>query len=131
MVGSRVSKIPPVTGLSYQVILIQSRILLPNCPCEAGAVNRPCNTVPSGWPLCQCASSLCGMLQSWGWSSVGPSTSWCVSYHLVCGNESVCTEHLAMCVSQLFMFIVLSRHRSAERALHKSDYYGCLYLPGH
>ena len=71
VVGTRVSKMPPVTGLSYQVILVQSRILLANCPCEAGAVNSqvsPCNAVPSGWPLCQCAGSPCGMLQSWEWS---------------------------------------------------------------
>ena len=108
MVGTRVSKMPPVTGLSYQVILVQSRILLANCPCEAGAVNSqvsPCNAVPSGWPLCQCAGSPCGMLQSWEWSGVGPSTSWCVSYHLVCGNQSACTEHLAMCVSQLLCIV--------------------------
>ena len=59
----------------------------------------PRDAVPSCWPLCQCASSLCGMLQTWEWSGVGPSTSWCVSYHLVCGNQSVGTEHLAMCVA--------------------------------
>jgi len=80
-----------------------------NCPCEAGAVNSqvsPCNVnaVPSGWPM-WCAGSLCGMLQAWEWSGVGPSTSWCVSYHLVCGNQSVCTEHFAMCVSQLLCVV--------------------------
>jgi len=46
----------------------RSRILLANCPYEAGTVNSqvlPCNAVPSGWPPCQCSGRPCGMLQSW------------------------------------------------------------------
>ena len=46
----------------------RSRILLANCPYEAGTVSSqvsPCNAVPSGWPPCQCSGRPCGMLQSW------------------------------------------------------------------
>ena len=46
----------------------RSRILLANCPYEAGTVNSqvsPCNAVFSGWPPCQCSGRPCGMLQSW------------------------------------------------------------------
>ena len=63
-------EMPQLLGLSYQVILLlkRRRILLANCPQEAEYVNSqvtPCNAVPSGWPLCQCSGTLCGMLQSW------------------------------------------------------------------
>ena len=62
-------EMPQLLGLSYQVILPSKRrrILLANCPQEAECVNSqvmPSNTVPSGWPLCQCSGTLCGMLQS-------------------------------------------------------------------
>ena len=55
----------------YPVILPSKRriILLANCLQEAECVNSqitPCNTIPSGWPLCQCSGTLCGMLQSSG-----------------------------------------------------------------
>ena len=59
-------EMPKLLGLSYQVILPSKRVLA-NCPQEAECVNSqvmPCNTVPSGCPLCQCSGTLCGMLQS-------------------------------------------------------------------
>ena len=40
------------------------------CPHKEETVNSqvaPCNTVPSGWPLCQCSGRLCEMSQSWRW----------------------------------------------------------------
>ena len=77
-------------GLSYQVILPSKRrrILLANCPQEAECVNSqvmPRNTVPSGWPLCQCSGTLRGMLQS--------SLLVCVadSYHSL--NSELCTQY--------------------------------------
>ena len=110
-------EMPQLLGLSYQVILPSKRrrILLANCPQEAECVNSqvmPCNTVPSGWPLCQCSGTLRGMLQS--------SLLVCVadSYHSL--NSELCAQYFYyMChVCMLLSLRVLYMYcRASCRAL--------------
>ena len=54
-------EIPQLLGLSYQVIFPSKRrkILLANRPQEAECMEY------SGYALCQCSGTLCGMLQCW------------------------------------------------------------------